>query len=178
MGTIDADSQAIADGICEQRKIRARSTPDVENTLPRPRTEQLCLPRRRSGPLAGHPLHQRIGLTRPIDIVECSHLHMRHTSTVRPVIRAYRPYRRERDTLRHFRGSTSAVRLRASNRPSRTDLRLSGSKTDLAKCGAEHLLLVSAEQLLSSPRLDDDESAIRRITQMHHEPVRGTAQVL
>jgi hypothetical protein len=75
-------------------------------------------------------------------------------------------------------GSTWAVRLRASNRPSRTDLRLSGSKTSLAKCRAEHVLLVRAEQLLSSPCLDDHESTIRRITQMHHEPVGGTAQVL
>jgi hypothetical protein len=91
--------------------------------------------------------------------------------------RARAPQRRERDPS-ELPGRTWALRLRASNRPSRTDLRLSGSKTSLAKCRAEHLLLVRAEQLLSSPCLDDHESTIRRITQMHHEPVGGTAQVL
>jgi hypothetical protein len=85
IGTINANSQAIADSVCEQPKIRAGSTAKVENTLTRPYAEQLCLHGRRSGPLAGHPLHQRTGLTRPVDVVECSDLHMRQTPTVRPL---------------------------------------------------------------------------------------------
>jgi hypothetical protein len=82
IGTIDADRQAVPDGTCEQGKIRARSTPEVENTLTRPGAEQLCLPGRRSGSLPGHPLHQGIGLIGPVDIVECSYLHVRHRPTV------------------------------------------------------------------------------------------------
>ena len=84
MGTIDADGQAIADRTREQGEISAGSTPEVENTLTRPCVQQLGLPGRRSGPLAGHPLHQCIGLTGPIDIVEGPHLYVRHAGTVGP----------------------------------------------------------------------------------------------
>jgi hypothetical protein len=57
-------------------------------------------------------------------------------------------------------------------------VRFSRNETDVAECSAQNVVEVGAERIFGSPCLNNHQSTIVRITQVHHQSFGGTADVL